>query len=965
MKLACPHCTQKFDLADEWAGHTLDCPICQQAFTVPSAPAVSVLDVIPHAPAKPLSGKVRALKAGHSAPSKPQRRGAGKFALGLIVLMGAGFAYAMIHSNKMSPQAREQPVDAIEGSTPSSPTPAPESTVTDIRSATVPTEAENAAAQAPVEETNLDIPVTAGVETSESAADTVSPAPQQTAPIGAVAFPTPRYTSPGVILNRQDLELLKANLKREPWKSGFETLAAEGRSKLEYKMAGPFKEIKRAPNENLNPWRGDMVAIWNLSRMWYFTGDEAYARKAHDILLAWATTHTVFGGRESMLDLGDYAICFVGGADILRGTWPGWTKADTAAVKKYFNDVLIPASNPYGESQFGAANKGALALCAKGLMAIFNEDTATLKTVVYQIRTLAHIGLRSSNDIGMLGDSLRDQGHSHGQLVSLVTLAEALWKQGIDIYSDYDNRLLAAGEYFARVNSLTPTPFLPFGTTDAYYLADRTNHGWGGGNVALNLIHGAYVVRKGLPAPYIVQRRPRLPVDGGSFMFIKQVDRSVATPMLPPSIPATTSITSGFSNVEIGGASPAGGASYSSGVWAVRGGGREMWKANDSCHFTYKALTGNCAIIAKVESVQNTSSSARAGVMMRTSLSEGAPRAWMALTGGGNLEQNMPNLVVYGGTNYGNKALAKSLSSYWVKLERVGNILTGYVSPDGTNWAATDVGRIEAPVSDTLYVGLVVCSAVNNTLNTSTFSNVQITGGNGGAPVVTPAAPVALLASPGDGAVPLRWQSSFGATSYTIKRATTRGGPYSTVASGITTASYTDKTVTNGTTYYYVVTATNSAGTSGNSPEDGTTPAKPPVNVASGGTATASVTGTGPEEAFDRNVRTRWFNQDAGPTGWLQYDFGSGITRTITRYFVASAMDVPGRDPKDWKFEGSNNGSTWTTLDTQSDQAFANRYQVNTYPVASPAAYRYYRLNITANNGAKGTHVSELGFFTD
>ena len=103
---------------------------------------------------------------------------------------------------------------------------------------------------------------------------------------------------------------------------------------------------------------------------------------------------------------------------------------------------MIPASNPYGENQFGAANKGALALNALGLMAIFNDDTELLNKVVYQTRTLAHIGLRSSNDIGMLGDYLRDQGHSHGQLKSLVMLAEALWKQGIDIYSDFDNRLL-------------------------------------------------------------------------------------------------------------------------------------------------------------------------------------------------------------------------------------------------------------------------------------------------------------------------------------------------------------------------------------------------------------------------------------------------------------------------------------------------------------------------------------------
>ncbi len=775
------------------------------------------------------------------------------------------------------------------------------------------------------------------------------------------------FAHPSIPLTLDDLEAIKAHVEagRQPWKSGYDALAAERHSQLTYQMAGPFANVSRAPHENLHPWRSDMVAIWSLSRMWYFTGDEAYAQKARDILLAWANTHTSFTGRESMLDLGDFALAFVGGADILRGTWPGWTEADTAAVKDYFGNVLFPATNPYGESQFGAANKGALALVAGGLIAIFNDDTATVNRIVYQVRTLAHIGLRNSNDIGMLGDSLRDQGHAHAQLLSLAMLAEALWKQGIDIYCDYDNRLLAAGEYFARVNQRVPTPFLPFGTTDAYYLADHTNRGWGGGNVALNLIHGAYVIRKGLPAPSIARGRQRMPVDSTSFMFIKEADTSVATPAAALPIPTTTSITSGFSNVDIGGATPVGGASYSGGIWSVQAGGTEMWGTNDSCHFAYQAITGDGAIIAKVESVQNTHLNAKAGVMMRTSLSQGAPRAWMALTNGGNLEQNMPLLEVYGGTNYGNKVLARSVPSYWVKLERIGNIITGYVSPDGTNWAATNVGRINAPVPDTIHVGLVVCSLVSGTLNTSTFSNVQITGGDGAAPVLTPAAPAALLASPGDGAVPLRWQPSFGATSYTVRRATSRGGPYSTIASDITGSSYTDTTATNGATYYYVVTATNSAGTSGHSPEDGATLQVPMVNVAVGGTATASFNADsdreGAHKAFDRNPGSKWFGYKA-PTGWIQYDFGPVNAQVIKRYTMNSA-DVPERDPKSWNFLGSQDGASWTTLDSRSDQSFAYRMQLKTYDIDSPTAYRFYRLDVTTNNGAPGVAVAELGLW--
>ena len=790
-----------------------------------------------------------------------------------------------------------------------------------------------------------------------------------TLPCALGLFQAHAYTHPGAPLTLSDLQSLKTNVDqgKEPWKSGYAALAADSRSSLGYNMQGPFTNVSRSPNVNLNQWRSDMNAIWNLSRMWYFTGDTAYAQKAHDILLAWANTQTSFTGGESMLDLGDYAYKFVGGADILRGTWPGWTAADTTAVKAYFGDVLMPASNPYGESQFGAANKGALALVSLGLLAIFNDDTAKLDQVVYQLRTLAHIGLRSSNDIGLLGDSLRDQGHAHGQLFSLLMLAEALWKQGIDVYSDSNNRLLAAGEYFSRVNDLAPTPFLPFGTTDAYYIADNTNRGWGGGHIALNLIHGAYAVRKGLPAPYTNLRRQELPVNGDSFMFLKETDPSAATPAAALPIPTTTSITSGFTDVEIGGASPTGGASYSGGTWTVQGGGSEMWgTTNDSCHFTYQAITGDCSIIAKVESVQNTSLSAKAGVMMRTSLSQGAPRAWMAVTPRVQFEQNIQGLAVYGGTNYSNKAYNIPSSSYWVKLERLGNIVTGYVSPDGTNWAATDVGRFNGTPPDTLYVGLVVCSVANGTLNTSTFSNVQITGGNGGAPVVTPAAPVALLAAPGENAIPLRWQPSFGATSYTVKRATSSGGAYSTVASGITASSYTDTSVANGTTYYYVVTATNSAGTSANSPEDSAKPVSPMVNVAFGGAANDSGNNPngseGAAKAFDLNSGSKWLSS---AVSWLQYDFGSGATQTIKRYSVTSANDVPARDPKDWQFQGSNDGSAWTTLDTQSNQSFATRFEALTYSISSPGAYRYYRLNVTANGGDGSTQLSELGLFTD
>lgn len=133
------------------------------------------------------------------------------------------------------------------------------------------------------------------------------------------------------------------------------------------------------------------------------------------------------------------------------------------------------------------------------------------------------------------------------------------------------------------------------------------------------------------------------------------------------------------------------------------------------------------------------------------------------------------------------------------------------------------------------------------------------------------------------------------------------------------------------------------------------------VNVATGGTANDSANNAANARyAFDQNSGTRWFY--TGVTGWLRYDLGH--TETVRRYTVISSGDPVARDPKDWQFQGSNDGATWTTLDTQSDQAFATRLQLKSYTVASPAAYRYYRLNITANNGdGSFTDLSEFGLF--
>ena len=60
----------------------------------------------------------------------------------------------------------------------------------------------------------------------------------------------------------------------------------------------------------------------------------------------------------------------------------------------------------------------------------------------------------------------------------------------------------------------------------------------------------------------------------------------------------------------------------------------------------------------------------------------------------------------------------------------------------------------------------------------------------------------------------------------------------------------------------------------------------------------------------------------------------------------------------------SQNGTAWTTLDTQTGQVFASRLQSMQYNITNSTAYQYYRLNITANNGGSGygIQLSEMSF---
>lgn len=533
-----------------------------------------------------------------------------------------------------------------------------------------------------------------------------------------------RFVHPGIPFTNADLNQLKVKITQEPWLTGYNALKNDARSKLNYAMRGPFATVSRVPNLNNDQWKSDMIAIHNLAFMWIFTGDTAYARKATDMLDAWAVTNTTWGGGENMLDIGDYAPYFITGADILRGTYPGWTATNTAHVKNYFANVIWPASWVPGVLR--DHNKGAIMLEIAIGVAAFLDDPVKWNQAIEVYRMDAGGGLRNSLPNGQVGDAGRDD-HWFVQIQALGWSAEVAWKQGVDMFAELGNRLLAMGELYNRY-SIAPNTvsFVPFGGYSAYYTNWGIAPGFRHQHPFNNIIQGAYSLRKGIPAPYTDSMRTLVGEGGWSFLYLKSSDTSTAT-ILPPIQYPTTEPVSYLTNMDIGNTGIAGTAVYNSGTWTVKGAGNSI---GNVMNFTGKPVKGDVSIIAKIES--NAVNTATTGLMIRESMAAGANFVSI------NLYNGTLNSRYNGGagyTHYGPK------TPWWLKIERVGHRVFTFHSVDGINWTNNSLFLTTLP-ADT-YIGLYTISNNTSALNTATFTNVSVTNNvPAGAPEINSATSV-------------------------------------------------------------------------------------------------------------------------------------------------------------------------------------------------------------------------------
>ena len=267
----------------------------------------------------------------------------------------------------------------------------------------------------------------------------------------------------------------------------------------------------------------------------------------------------------------------------------------------------------------------------------------------------------------------------------------------------------------------------------------------------------------------------------------------VPKPMTVTAFPAP------WANQDVGGTGLAGSASLTAGTFTVAGSGSDIWGTTDGFQFVSQPVSGDTQIVARVATTQNTGPYAKAGVMLRESTAAGAAHVLLDVRPNGSIEfMSRPS------TGAATSFIAGGTLTVpgWLKLTRSGSTVTGFVSANGIAWSQIGASTIAMTTS---LAGLAVTSHDTTLLNTSTFDNVLV-----GLPPAAPSSPTPTAGAIGVGAAGLITWSAVNATSYDVAFGT--ANPPAPVAANLSTAAFAPTGLTTGTTYYWQVTARNTAG---------------------------------------------------------------------------------------------------------------------------------------------------------
>jgi glucose/arabinose dehydrogenase/regulation of enolase protein 1 (concanavalin A-like superfamily) len=218
-------------------------------------------------------------------------------------------------------------------------------------------------------------------------------------------------------------------------------------------------------------------------------------------------------------------------------------------------------------------------------------------------------------------------------------------------------------------------------------------------------------------------------VGGVSYSFASWSDGLAATHLIAADAAKTYTATftasqlpSPWLSEDVGAVGATGKASYSGGTFTVAGAGADVWGTADAFRYVYQTMAGDGEIVARVAGLSGAEDWTKVGVMMRGSLAPDSAHAFMLVSKTKGLAfQRRPAIGASSVHTFAGGGTAPA----WVKLARVGAVITASVSADGASWRM--VGSSAVALPSTMLVGLAVSSHTTTTTAAGTFDRVAVT----------------------------------------------------------------------------------------------------------------------------------------------------------------------------------------------------------------------------------------------
>jgi hypothetical protein len=166
-----------------------------------------------------------------------------------------------------------------------------------------------------------------------------------------------------------------------------------------------------------------------------------HAKKALEIILAWASKCKSFEGSNAPLELGWGGCSLVRAAEILKHTYPQWSSSDEATFNRFIDKIMLPKLR----TKLGWTNNWQTTICEARLqIAIFRDDPNELDWAISEYKRIFKVYVTGSD--GLTGETLRDLVHAQFGIGGLIQIPELVFEYtrgSIDLFKEFCARPLA------------------------------------------------------------------------------------------------------------------------------------------------------------------------------------------------------------------------------------------------------------------------------------------------------------------------------------------------------------------------------------------------------------------------------------------------------------------------------------------------------------------------------------------